>query len=100
MELITVTTIVGSFIFGAAIGFLTMGIGNSTIKVLIDLTGAIGLFIFLFAIMPTVSWGIQINEATQQVIDFTTTAVLAVASYVIADTFGSFGYTLITGFKE
>ena len=58
-----------------------------------------GLVCFVVAIMPMITWGTPINEATQQVIDFTTTAVCAVVSYAIADVFGSAGYMISTGSK-
>jgi len=76
-----------------------MSTGNIGIKVLVDGAGGFGLVCFVVAIMPMITWGTPINEATQQVIDFTTTAVCAVVSYAIADVFGSAGYMISTGSK-
>lgn len=97
MEPITAATIGASFLTGAVIGFITMGTGDFRIKAGIDIAGATTLYFFLLAIMPTITWGTPIDETTQQVTDFTLTAVYALVAYVIADAFGSLGYMAVTG---
>lgn len=100
MEPITTATIVGSFIMGAVIGFITMGTGDLRIKGGIDAVGLIGFMLFLYIAMPKVAWGAPIVEATQQVSNFIVLAMYALVSYVIADAFGSMGYAMVTGSRE
>ncbi len=97
MEPITMAAIVGSLIFGMLMGFVTMTFGDMRIKAAVDVTGALTLILFLFAIMPTVGWEIPVSEAVQNTTDFTITAMYALVSYAIADAFGSAGYSLVTG---
>ncbi|MDD3373471.1 MAG: hypothetical protein PHE39_07325 [Methanoculleus bourgensis] len=97
MEPITTATIIGSFLMGAVIGFITMGTGDLRIKAGIDAVGLIGIVLFLYLAMPTIVWGAPIDEATQQVSNFIVTAMYALVAYVIADAFGSLGYVAVTG---
>lgn len=100
MEPITTATIVGSFIMGAVIGFITMGTGSLKIKGGIDTIGFLGFMLFVYLAMPEVAWGAPIDEATQQVSNFIVLAMYALVSYVIADAFGSAGYVMVTGSRE
>jgi len=93
------TAIVGSLIFGMLMGFVTMTFGDMRIKAAVDAAGALTLTLFLFAIMPTVGWETPVSEAVQNTADFMITAMYAFVSYVIADAFGSAGYSLVTGMR-
>lgn len=99
MESITMAAIVGSLIFGMLMGFVTMAFEDMRIKAAVDAVGALTLFLFLVAVMPTVGWETPVSEAVQNTTDFMIMAMYALVSYAIADAFGSAGYSLVTGME-
>jgi len=97
MEPITTATIVISVVLGAALGFVTISTGDPRIKLGGDAAGATALLFFIWAIMPTITWGTPTIEGAESVADFTISAVLALVSYAVGDAFGSLGYVAVTG---
>jgi hypothetical protein len=97
MEPITTTTIAISVGFGAILGFVTMCTGNPGVKLAVDAAGAVALLFFIWAIMPTITWGTPTLEGAESTVDFIIRAVPALVFYVVGDAFGTAGYMAVTG---